>query len=437
MVPFPMLLIYTHRVTDRVKYTFGLIFNSILGITFEITTDKEYFKKFEGAKLSYGEKFGVNEVFYHAAPFLYSTELKKPGLVITKNLEEKILFIISDTDMVFDPFAASFYLVSRYEEYLTAPSDVHGRFSSGQSLAGKHGFLDKPVVDLWAEGIKKNILEKYPFFKFPERKYSYTPTIDIDNAYAYRGKNMTRTLGGYLKAIAKGNGEDFKKRKNVLDGKEKDPFDTYELQFELHEKYDLKPIYFFLLADWAPNDKNLPHDSPLMRSLIKDIAEKADIGIHPSFASNQNPEKVKVEEKRLREITGKKTTKSRQHFLMLKFPNTYRDLLAAGITDDYTMGYADETGFRAGICTPFKWYDLEKEQETTLTIHPFAVMDGTLNGYLKLSPEQAVEKIKEVVKEVKNVNGVFITVWHNETLSDWREWKGWKDVYRKMIQAAT
>ena len=173
-----------------------------------------------------------------------------------------------------------------------------------------------------------------------------------------------------------------------------------------------------------------------MQSLIKDISSKAVTGIHPSFASNQMPEKITVEKKRLKEITGDEVTKSRQHFLKLRFPDTYRNLLAAGITDDYTMGFAEDIGFRAGLCTPFLWYDLKEEKQTGLTVHPFAVMDGTLNNYLKLSPEQAVEKVKGIIQEVKNVKGEFITIWHNETLSDWREWKGWRDVYEKIIKLA-
>jgi hypothetical protein len=160
------------------------------------------------------------------------------------------------------------------------------------------------------------------------------------------------------------------------------------------------------------------------------------IGIHPSFASNHQLEKIKIEKERLEKISGKKISYSRQHFLKLTFPHTYRNLLAVGITDDFTMGYADAIGFRAGICTPFRWYDLERETETHLTIHPFAVMDGTLNNYLKLSPTLAIEKTKEIINKVKQVNGKFIFIWHNETLSDWKEWKGWKNVYEEIIKAA-
>lgn len=111
---------------------------------------------------------------------------------------------------------------------------------------------------------------------------------------------------------------------------------------------------------------------------------------------------------------------------MLKFPSTYRNLLARDITADYSMGFANEVGFRAGICCPFNFYDLDLERETTLRIHPFAAMDATLNLYMRLTPDEAFDKVKNLIVEIKKVNGVFSTLWHNETLSDEKQWKGWK-----------
>lgn len=420
-----MLLIYTHRITNRIRYTFSVLFKSILGIDYELTTNAESFKQFEGAKISYTEKpVGDDELFFQSSDLLFETGASP----LTPLLKERGM------ENPKDIFALSFFLASRYEEHLPFEADKYGRFSAKLSLAYKNNVLQKPLVNIWAKKIQEMVSAHYPNFSFPEKKYSYQPTIDIDNAYAFLGKSFLRTAGGYARAIMKSDSDDFLRRKKVLSGKDKDPYDTYDFQFELHKKYNLMPIYFFLLGDWAENDKNLPHTNPLIQTLIKNISSKAETGIHPSFASNQNAEKIKVEKKRLRGISGKEVTKSRQHFLKLKFPDTYRNLIAAGITDDYTMGFADEIGFRAGICTPYKFYDLEKEEETNLTIHPFAVMDGTLNNYMKLSPEQALEKVKQIVNEIKNVNGEFITIWHNETLSDWREWKGWKDVYEKVIQ---
>ncbi|MBI3501130.1 MAG: polysaccharide deacetylase family protein [Bacteroidetes bacterium] len=411
-----MLLLYTHQITSRIRYTFNLIFKTVLEIEFEITTDAEKFKTYDEAKISYTKKPIADELFFQSEDLLFENGIRN------------IFQLPSDN------FALAFFLTTRYEEYLPFEADKYGRFSAKKSFS--YNLLHKPTVNLSAKEIQKKISERYSDFNFPEKKYSYQPSIDIDNAYAYKGKSFTRTLGGYARAISKSDKEDFAKRKNVLSGKEKDPYDTYDFQFSLHKKYHLKPVYFFLLGDWAENDKNLPHTNPLMQALIKNISQSYALGIHPSFASNKNPEKISIEKERLKKISGKEIIKSRQHFLILKFPQTYQNLIASGITDDFTMGFADEIGFRAGICTPYKWYDLEKEEETNLIIHPFAVMDGTLNNYLKLSPEQALEKVKAIIQEIKNVNGEFISIWHNETLSDWREWKGWKDVYEKIIQLA-
>ncbi|HEY4800097.1 MAG TPA: polysaccharide deacetylase family protein [Bacteroidia bacterium] len=416
-----MLLIYSHNVTNRLKYTFDLIFKSVLGIEYDCTTDEDQLRKFQGAKISYGENKIADELFYPSSELLFSTGIHP----------------IADWNLSVQPadiFSASFFLATRYEEYLPFTTDQYGRFSARQCLAYQNGLLQKPLINIWAKEIQNKISERYPSFSLPQKKYSHLPTIDIDNAYAFLGKGFLRTAGGYLKAAIKFDRNDLQKRKNVLSGKEKDPFDTYDLQFSIHKRYNLKPVYFFLLGDWAEHDKNLSYADPLMQALIKKIAQHAETGIHPSYASNRNPEKIKIEKERLGSLSGRSIHKSRQHFLKLRFPHTYRNLIAAGITDDYSMGFADEPGFRAGICTPYKFYDLEKEEETDLTIHPFAIMDGTFNNYLKITPEQAIEKVKLISNEIKNVNGQFVSVWHNEILGDWREWKGWGGFYEKVIQ---
>ena len=192
-----------------------------------------------------------------------------------------------------------------------------------------------------------------------------------------------------------------------------------------------------MFADYAPKDKNLPIDNHSFIKLIKSIADVADIGIHPSFASNKQPEKLEKEIKNLSKIFHKEIIKSRQHFLKLSFPTTYQTLIELDITDDYTMGYASEIGFRAGTCTPFLFYNIDLEIETKLRIHPFIVMDATLLYYMKLTPDEAIAKVNKLIDEVKNVNGTFISLWHNETLSDVKQWAGWRKVYEAIIENAS
>ena len=104
------------------------------------------------------------------------------------------------------------------------------------------------------------------------------------------------------------------------------------------------------------------------------------------------------------------------------------------ITDDYSMGYSNAIGFRAGICTSYNFYDLEFDGETKLRLHPFSVMDVALKHGLGLNPSEAIDRIKKIVDEVNSVDGDFISVWHNESLSQRYQWKDWQEVYEDMIK---
>jgi len=170
--------------------------------------------------------------------------------------------------------------------------------------------------------------------------------------------------------------------------------------------------------------------------LIQSISDYAETGIHPSYGSNKDPKKLKTELSILSRILKREVHSSRQHFLVLKLPETYRRLVELDIYDDYTMGLNLQLGFRASICTPYYFYDLDNEQVTSLKIHPFAVMDATMKYYMKIRPEEAMDHILPVIREVRAVNGDFISLWHNESLSENKIWSGWRDVYKQMVEAA-
>ncbi len=204
----------------------------------------------------------------------------------------------------------------------------------------------------------------------------------------------------------------------------------------MQKEYNLKVIYFILLADYGLNDKNISFTKRKFQLLIKRLADYASIGIHPSYGSNTNFAKLPKEIKRLEGITKREVTKSRQHFLKLTLPETYNQLVDCGIRDDYTMGFASAIGFRASICSAYTFYNLDTETILPIKIHPFAVMDATLLYYLKLSPEQSLTQISALIEEVKNVNGTFISLWHNDTFSNYKQWEGWESVYKEMIKVA-
>ncbi|MBU8892757.1 MAG: polysaccharide deacetylase family protein [Bacteroidales bacterium] len=429
-----MVLIYAQKTSSRLDYILRFIFNDIQGVDYKLITDKDEFASSDLAKINYSDELIDGCIQIIPAGLLFETSILQKKIEVSSWENNKIFFQTSGSpDLPFDLFAAAFYLVSRYEEYLPFSADQHGRFEANQSLAGKNGFLQDPVVDQWVCKLSGMLTEKFPGFKTCTREFKYISTIDIDNAYAYLYKGTVRTIGAAMRDLLKLDFDENIKRFQALTG-EKDPFDTYGYLDALHKQYNINPLWFFLVGNYNTYDKNLPLDNEAFQELIKEICAISEIGIHPSYESNESFDQLKKEFEYLSGITCTSITKSRQHFLKLLFTETYQNLLKLGIKEDYTLGYATDVGFRAGTCTPFLFYDLYNEKETELMIYPFYVMDTTLNQYLKLNIDEAIDLIGEIINKVKKVKGTFISLWHNESLSDHGYWKGWEPVYKKMLE---
>jgi hypothetical protein len=112
----------------------------------------------------------------------------------------------------------------------------------------------------------------------------------------------------------------------------------------------------------------------------------------------------------------------------------WREFQDAQIYHDYSMGYADEPGFRAGMSRPFPAFDIEKNEPMELVIHPFAIMDSTLKSYLNLNYEQSLDLVSELSDAVREVGGVMITVWHNTSVSNHGIWEGWQSLYEDVVR---
>lgn len=433
-----MLLIYVSKITNRLRYIFEFIFDDWLGIPFSITKDKEEFIAAEGAKLNYSNRQFKEELFFYASTLLFERGIKKQRIKLEEFEEVPIFFISkSNSDLPFDLFAASFYLLSRYEEYLSDVTDRFGRFPAEESLAYQAKCLQIPLIDIWITKLKAVLQKHYPDLLFKTRTYQFTPTYDIDVAYAYLYKGWLRTIGGYAVAVKNGRFSEVWRRTKVLLGRQKDPYDTYYWQLKLHKKYKLNPIYFFLVGEYGVYDKNISIHHRLYQNLIQTTGDYYDVGIHPSYQSNQELRVLNHEINALTEVLKKEVTQSRQHYIKLKIPTTYQNLTELDINRDYSMGYPSQIGFRASTATPFYFYDLTLEMKTGLKVYPFAVMDVTLHDYLHLNPEEAIKQVRKLVKITKSVNGHFMTLWHNHTLSRSHGWEDWQMVYEEIIKLAS
>lgn len=437
-----MIVVYCPRITSRIEYVTRLIMGRLLKCNWQLTDDTEVADAHKGPKIIYSRgTAGRDGLHIPAHGFLSERGVHYfvPDIRHSKGLP--LLFSGKpDSEMQgldFDLFAAVFYLVSRYEEYLPHQKDIHWRFDPTASFAYRNNFLDKPLVNHYAMLLKDKLQELYPACRFNEPVFTFLPTYDIDVAYAYRGRGIMRTFLGTLRSLLRFDFPSLFERFRVLSGKEKDPFDTYDRQIELYKQSGIRAVYFFLCGDFGPYDKNVPFYSGAFFSLVKKMNDYGRTGIHPSVASRKEESLLERELSRLSNILQQEIFYSRQHYLMMDLPTTYQRLLRNNITHDFTMGYASQPGFRASICTPYPFYDLESESTTPLTIVPFAVMDGTLRDYLQLTPGEALEVIRKLLDETVQVGGMFVSLWHNDSLSGRDDWQGWDQVYEEMFRLAS
>jgi hypothetical protein len=426
-----MLTIYSDRDNPRWKYITTVLLQEICGIAIKHTTSREEFLATVSNKINYSHtRICEEEIFIRPVELLFEKGIRDQQISVSEKRGMPVFFLTPDSDFSFDIFAASFYLITRYEEYLPHSKDSYGRYAHTQSLAFRNAFLNKPLVNIWLNEFIKLMLVKCPAIVMPVPVFRFMPTYDIDVAYAYLGRDLRKTFLGAARSLLQGRPGELFERISVIKGKKKDPYDVYEWLDALHLKYRLRPFYFFLLAEKQQGyDKNISPQNEEFKELIKYHSMGYPIGIHPSWQSGDDPSLLMAEKQRLERLTNKKIICSRQHYIRLCMPDTYRLLIEKGIESDFSMGYGSINGFRASITSPYSWYDLDAEMATTLRIYPFCFMDANAFFEQKYTPAQAFEEIRYFHDVVKNVNGMMITIWHNTFLSDVPLYKGWKEVY--------
>ena len=134
------------------------------------------------------------------------------------------------------------------------------------------------------------------------------------------------------------------------------------------------------------------------------------------------------------ETAGRKDIQlSRQHYIKLSLPQTYQMLIDAGIDKDYSMGYGSINGFRASVASSFFWYDLGREKITALRVYPFCFMDANSFYEQRQDTSKSLEELLYYLDICKKVNGLFITIFHNNFLGNDEQFAGWKELYTGFI----
>jgi len=434
------MLVFAAEENERIKYILDQILVLQLGINYKITDNLAYFSKSKSIRLNYSSNIIEGVVNIPSNNLLFETNINSQKFEVIKDpvwymlfyklsFEEIPDFLVETSYLPFDLLSASFYLLSRYEEYNNETRDEHNRFKANSSVAYKNDFLKFPLIDHWVEEFKKKILVVYPSLTFKSHHFTKINTIDIDFAYKFKGRDNFEIIKKFIGSLLR-----FKPNKKIITTNDKDPYDTYEHIINVAGASNVETRFFFLLSNKGKHDKNINPESPEANELYNRLSESHNCGIHPSYKASFDFNMLTAEAEMFEKITGKIPNISRYHFLKLKMPESFNNLVKLKIEADYTLCYADQIGFRASTCRPFYAFDLIRNKRIELLLYSPCVMDVTLKNYLGQNPETAKILIKEMIEVTQKYQGKFISIWHNSSFDKEEGWLGWDKVYETLFE---
>ena len=163
-----MILVYTHQITPRLSYVFNILFKHFLSYDIRLTVHLDEFISFDGMKISYTKKPLGNELFFSSHSILFEKGILDQSIHVKSWNGKKIFFEQTESSALpFDVFAASFYLLSRYEECLPHIKDRFHRFPAKESLAYKNDFLKVPIIEYWLKDLVEIIDRNEKAYKPP------------------------------------------------------------------------------------------------------------------------------------------------------------------------------------------------------------------------------------------------------------------------------
>ncbi len=426
-----MITVFADQESPRLTYILHYIFEHTLKVEYKLILNEEKLVNRSGVIISYSQKKLSN---FHIEPsfLLFETGVRRLDLVLDKedNIPRLLFPAEGENKTSFDPFAAIFFLISRYEEYVHPKTDHHGRILPETTWIIQNGLEKYPIVDAWVNELVDQLNSTFGV-SLQKPGFTSLSTIDMDNGYKYWGKGWKRTLGACVKDVKARDFKTLVQRVKTVTGLRKDDYDIYNWLIDYHQEKKLPLTFFVLNARRGSHDHGLPRNSAPLRKLVqKFVKEKIPFGLHPSYHSNRKKVTLRHELEGLRDMADSIPVKmSRQHYLRFRMPLTFENLIELGIEHDYSMGFASIYGFRAGTCRSFPFFNLSTNTKGDLTMHPVTVMEGTFKDYMKLHSSEAIPHIAEMIKTVKKFGGEFISIWHEAQLA---ERSSWRKVYLEM-----
>jgi len=391
------ILIPNNNIPER-KYVIDIIFNEFLGLDYILNvSSKDYEIILQNKKI-----LTIKDTFFNK----YQKELEYLK-------KENIPKSINDLDI----FSASFFMLTRWEEYVNKTRDTHNRFPAYASLAYKEGFLDRPVVNEFIEKLKNQLLALDNSLVFKEKKFELILTHDVDDILLFRTyKDLIRRVGGDL--IRRKS--PFLALKTIWDyiqvrlGKKNDPYDTFDWLMDISENIGIKSHFFFMAEGKTNYDNRYNSNSQFVKELIKKIKQRGhNIGIHPTYDAYNDAEQLKKEKDELEKNLDTKITFGREHYLRFEVPTTWQIWEDNDMKWDSTCGYADKAGFRCGTGDEFSVFNILTRKKLRLKERPLIVMEISFISYQNNNSEDIFNNMKILKQKTEKYKSHFVFLWHN------------------------
>lgn len=412
----------------------------ILNIVFGVFLGLKYIIKF-GSQTNYeivldnGNRITIQDKFFRihndGINYLQKKNIPESVLYVTNPfLAEKDIPAIYGTDAIsitsdkiicgVDLFASSFFMLTRWEEHVNETRDSHDRFPVWSSLAYQNDFLDRPVVNEYAELLWNMLRHLGCKQKRKKRGFSLIPTHDVDDIYLWpnRKKAIQTATGDLLKRYS------VRKVSQTVDnylaiksGKIKDPYDTFDELMDFSEKCGAKSFFFFLSGGKTAYDNRYTLNDPFIINLMQKINERGHyIGFHPSYDTYTNSERWFKEYRLLSYSSPQPVKYGRQHYLRFQVPITWEIWDNNEMHWDSSLIYAEKEGFRCGTCYEFSVFNVLTRKTLKLKEYPLIVMDTNFNKDQEAQTVNIMERIDLLLNRVKKYNGNFVFLWHNSNI---------------------
>lgn len=430
-----MICIYTDKYTNRLKYVVDHIFKRILGQSVNIINKVEDLPTLSASPLIvYSETLKVKGAM-HIVPngLLFKKGVRQYNIEMSQWEGEKIFFTTEGGDIPFDIFSASFYLLSRYEEYLPIEEnfDSKGNFLSEKSLAYKEGFLEEPIIDIWVYKLEEKLKSLYTNYNFSkEKKFRFLPVISVNAPYRYRTYSILGNLFRLSKKIIEMDWSNFRKQLRVLLRIDQDPYCNVDKIVEIHNRNSLRPLF----ALGVSNKKWYKRPIYFAYSTYKKVlCRNYQIALYASEFAMYSASHLKFEQKYLSNIFKMRVVLNLSSSSDFNISKLYRNLSTSKVKEDFSMSYSDRVGFRVSTCTPFRVYDLNHEEYYKIEVHSVPLSDWSAKN-MKLTRDEFIMSMVKIANTVKKLDGELAIVYHNDTFVESTTWKGWSSAYEYIIR---